>query len=174
MSVLQFTPTIRVLREMFCYNLEMQLERAFDRGRTANLVQGIEAAKLGSGAKVVFQICIDLPKLRRAQVVDRAAEVPVISDGRNRLGFAATACEKTYRRRCVMSYWIAPKLRTLPVRLHCAVPVLDGYSHGVDEPFPFLPFLNIRLWRIQIGARISVQTSHLPSAASRTARDVES
>jgi hypothetical protein len=112
MSLLQFTPTFRVLGEMCCYNLEMQLERAFDRGRTANLVQGIEAAKLGSGAKVVFQICVDLPKLRRAQVVDRAAEVPVISDGRNRLGFAATACEKTYRRRCVMSYWIAPKLRT--------------------------------------------------------------
>jgi hypothetical protein len=30
MSVLQFTPTIRVLGEMCCYNLELQLERQLD------------------------------------------------------------------------------------------------------------------------------------------------
>jgi len=44
MSVLQFTPTIRVLGEMCCYNLELQLERESDRARAANLVQRVEAA----------------------------------------------------------------------------------------------------------------------------------
>ena len=38
MSLLQFTPIIRLIREMCCYNLELQLERQLDRTRAANLV----------------------------------------------------------------------------------------------------------------------------------------
>ena len=41
MSVLRFTPTIRVLGEMCCYNLELQLERELDRARPADLVERI-------------------------------------------------------------------------------------------------------------------------------------
>jgi hypothetical protein len=37
MSVLQFTPTIRVLGEKCCYNLELQLERELDRARAPDL-----------------------------------------------------------------------------------------------------------------------------------------
>ncbi len=40
MSLLQFTPIIRLLREMCCYNLELQLERQLDRARSADLLQG--------------------------------------------------------------------------------------------------------------------------------------
>ena len=43
MSVLQFTSTIRVLGEMCCYNLELQLERELDRARAADLVQRVQA-----------------------------------------------------------------------------------------------------------------------------------
>ncbi len=35
MSLLQFTPIIRLFREMCCYNLELQLERQLDPGRVA-------------------------------------------------------------------------------------------------------------------------------------------
>jgi hypothetical protein len=44
MSVLQFTPIIRLLGEMCCYNLELQLERELDRARAADLVERVEAA----------------------------------------------------------------------------------------------------------------------------------
>ena len=46
MSLLQFTPIIRLLREMCYYNLELQLERELDRTRAADLVQRIEGAVL--------------------------------------------------------------------------------------------------------------------------------
>jgi len=49
MSLLQFTSIIRLLREMCCYNLELQLERQLDRARAADLVQRIQAAALAWG-----------------------------------------------------------------------------------------------------------------------------
>jgi hypothetical protein len=55
MSVLQFTPTIRVLREMCCYNLELQLERELDRARASDLLQGVEASGRAAGAEAVPQ-----------------------------------------------------------------------------------------------------------------------
>ena len=69
MSLLQFTPIIRLLGEMCCYNLELQLERQLNRARAADLVQGIEATALAATAEVVVQHLRSLPELRRAQVV---------------------------------------------------------------------------------------------------------
>ena len=51
MSLLQFTPIIRLLREMCCYNLELQLERELDRARAADLVERIEAAVRATDAQ---------------------------------------------------------------------------------------------------------------------------
>ncbi len=43
MSLLRFTPIIRLLREICCYNLELKFERQLDRARTTDLVQRIDA-----------------------------------------------------------------------------------------------------------------------------------
>ena len=51
MSLLQFTPIIRLLREMCCYNLELQLQRQLDRARAADLVQRVEAAVCAARAE---------------------------------------------------------------------------------------------------------------------------
>jgi hypothetical protein len=55
MSLVQFTTIIPVLREMRCYNLELQPERELDRARAADLVQGVEAAGRAAGAEAVPQ-----------------------------------------------------------------------------------------------------------------------
>jgi hypothetical protein len=52
MSLLQFTPIVRLLREICCYHLELQLERQLDRTRAADLVQRIEAAFGASNRKL--------------------------------------------------------------------------------------------------------------------------
>jgi hypothetical protein len=49
MSLLQFTPIIRVPREMWCYNLELQLERELDRTRAADLIERVETCVVGAG-----------------------------------------------------------------------------------------------------------------------------
>jgi hypothetical protein len=51
MFLLQFTPIIRLLREMCCYNLELQLERELDRTRCTDLIQRIEASAFGRRAQ---------------------------------------------------------------------------------------------------------------------------
>ena len=57
MSLLQFTPIIRLLREMCCYNLELQLERQLDRARAADLVERIEAAVCTARTEAARQRC---------------------------------------------------------------------------------------------------------------------
>ena len=80
MSLLQFTPIIRLLREMCCYNLELQLQRQLDRARAADLIQRIEAAALAAAAQIVVQRLRRMPEQRRSEVVDRAAKVGVVED----------------------------------------------------------------------------------------------
>ena len=52
MSLLQFTPIIRLLREMCCYNLELELERQLDRARAADLLCGF-GTRSGGHSKVL-------------------------------------------------------------------------------------------------------------------------
>ncbi len=62
MSLLQFTPTIRVLGEMCFYNSELQLERQLDRARAADLVQVIEASALAAASQVAGERRSRLPE----------------------------------------------------------------------------------------------------------------
>jgi hypothetical protein len=65
---------------MCCYNLELQLERELDRARASDLVEGVEAAELATGTEVVVEHLRRLAELRKAQIIDRAAEVRVVQD----------------------------------------------------------------------------------------------
>jgi hypothetical protein len=57
MSLLQFTPIIRVLREMWCYNLELQLERQLDRARAPDLVlRNVKPARTTSAEPATTRI----------------------------------------------------------------------------------------------------------------------
>src|SRR5271157_2524601 len=80
MSLLQFTPIIRLLRDMCCYNLELQLERQLDRAGTADLIQRIQAAALAAAAQITVQGLRRNAELRRGHVVDRRAELRVVED----------------------------------------------------------------------------------------------
>src|SRR5215469_4948363 len=59
---------------------ELELEGELDRARTADLVERIEAAALAAAAQRVVEHLGRPPELRRAEVVDRDAEVRVIED----------------------------------------------------------------------------------------------
>jgi len=58
----------------------VELEGEVDGAGAADLVEGVEAAALATTAEIVVQHLRRLPELRRAQVVDRAAEVWVVED----------------------------------------------------------------------------------------------
>src|SRR5271165_6605438 len=80
MSLLQFTPIIRLLRDMCCYNLELQLQRQLDRARPANLIQRIQAAALAAAAQPGVQRLRRKAELRRRHIVDRRTNVGVVED----------------------------------------------------------------------------------------------
>ena len=65
---------------MCCYNSELQLDRKLDRAWASDLVERVEAAALAAAAEIVVQHLRRVAELRRAQVVDWAAEVRVIQD----------------------------------------------------------------------------------------------
>src|SRR5262249_47536411 len=60
--------------------LELHLRCQLDRTRPADLVQRIEAAALSPTAQRIGQHLRWLAKLRRAEKVDRAAEIGMIKD----------------------------------------------------------------------------------------------
>ena len=80
MSVLQFTPTIRVLREKCCCNLELQLKRKLDRARAADLVQRIQAAVRATRAEAVAECLCRVAELGTREISDLGTEVRVVED----------------------------------------------------------------------------------------------
>ena len=60
--------------------LELELEGELDGAGAADLVKGAEAAALPATAQRASQHLRGLAELRRAEVVDRAAEIGVIED----------------------------------------------------------------------------------------------
>jgi len=59
---------------------ELKLKRQLDGAGAADLVEGVEAAGLATGAEVVVQHLCRLAELRRTQIIDRVAEVRVVQD----------------------------------------------------------------------------------------------
>ena len=80
MSLLQFTPIIRLAREMCFYNLKLQLERELDRARATDLVEGVEAAVRAACAETVVQRCGRVTEKSVRYGVILRSEVRVIED----------------------------------------------------------------------------------------------
>jgi hypothetical protein len=64
----------------FIKSLELKLERELDGARAADLVQRVKTAALAAAAEIVVQHLHRVAELRRAEVVDGAAEVWVVED----------------------------------------------------------------------------------------------
>lgn len=59
---------------------KLKLKCQLDRARSADLIEGVEAAALAPCAQIVIQHLRGLPELRGTEVVDRATEVRVIEN----------------------------------------------------------------------------------------------